>query len=253
VNNSSDDNQQRLYKDLSWLWPIVSPSEDYVGETDYYSTIINKHAGIEVKSVLNLGCGGGHHDYTLKKHFSVTGIDTSESMLKLARDLNPEVSYIKGDMRNLHIDGVFDAVTIFDSINSMLTENDLAAVFTTAYIYLKPGGVMLTMAEMTKDNFHQNRMFHSTHEKDDIEITLIENYFDSNPGDSICEMTLVFLIRQGGRLRIENDRHLVGLFRQRAWLDTLVKTGFDVLEEQYKPAGSELPPFPLFICVKPVM
>ena len=253
MKSSSEDNQQRLYKDLSWLWPIVSPPEDYVVETEYYTSIINKHAGIEVKSVLSLGCGGGHHDYTLKKHFNVTGIDTSESMLKLAVNLNPEVSYIQGDMRNLQIEGLFDAVTIFDSINSMLTENDLAAVFTTAYIYLKPGGVMLTMAEMTKDNFHQNKMLCTTHVKDDIEITFIENYFDSNPGDTICEMTLVFLIRQGGRLKIENDRHLVGLFRHRAWLDTLGKAGFDVLEEQYKPVGSELDPFPLFICKKPVM
>ena len=60
-------------------------------------------------------------------------------MLTLARKLNPEVDYHQGDMRNLRMDGVFDAVTIFDSINSMLTENDLAAAFTTAYIYLKPG------------------------------------------------------------------------------------------------------------------
>ena len=252
MNSSSEDNQQRLYKDLSWLWPIVSPPEDYINETDYYSAVINKHAGIEVKSVLNLGCGGGHHDYTLKKHFTVTGIDTSESMLKLARNLNPEVSYIKGDMRNLQIEGVFDAVTVFDSINSMLTENDLAAVFTTAYIYLRPGGVMLTMVEMTKENFHQNRMLCSTHVKDDIEITFMENYFDSNPGDTICEMTLVFLIRQRGRLKIENDRHLIGLFRKRTWLDTLAKAGFDVLEEQYKPVDSEVDSFPLFICVKPV-
>jgi SAM-dependent methyltransferase len=253
LSSSSEDNQQRLYKDLSWLWPIVSPPEDYIGETDNYSAIINKYAGIEVKSVLNLGCGGGHHDYTLKKHFNITGIDTSESMLELARNLNPEVNYIHGDMRNLRIDGVFDAVTIFDSINSMLTENDLAAAFTTAYIYLKPGGVMLTMVEMTKENFHQNRMSCSTHVKDDIEVTFMENYFDSNPGDTICEMTLVFLIRQGGRLKIENDRHLIGLFRKRAWIDTLAKAGFNVLEEQYKPADLEMDSFPLFVCTKPVV
>ena len=113
-----EEKKERLYKDLSWLWPIVSPPEDYVLETDYFSKIIQEHAGIEVNSLLNLGCGGGHHDYTLKKYFDVTGIDTSESMLNLARGLNPEVSYYVGDMRNLRIDGMFDAVTIFDSINS---------------------------------------------------------------------------------------------------------------------------------------
>jgi SAM-dependent methyltransferase len=246
------EDQQRLYKDLSWIWPIVSPPDDYVRETDYFSNIIKEHAAINVHSVLDLGCGGGNHDYTLKQHFNVTGVDNSEAMLKLARSLNPEVDYHLGDMRNLQMEGIFDAVTIFDSINSMLTESDLAAAFTTAYIYLKPGGILLTMAETTKENFRQNRMFCSTHVKDDMDITFVQNYYDSNPADTIYEATFGFLIRQGGRLRIENDRHLFGIFRANVWHDLLKNTGFNVIEKELEPHHKEMEPFPLFICSKPV-
>lgn len=244
--------QQRLYKNLSWIWPIVNPPDDYVLETDYFSSLIREHAAIDVDSLLNLGCGGGHHDYTLKKYFNVTGIDNSEAMLALARSLNPEVDYYLGDMRSLRTEGVFDAVTIFDSINSMLTESDLAAAFTTAYIYLKPGGILLTMAETTKENFRQNRMFCSTHVKGDMDITFVQNYYDSNPADTIYEGTFVFLIRHGGRLRIENDRHFLGIFRANIWSELLRKTGFDVIEKEYEPLHEEMGPFPLFICTKPV-
>jgi SAM-dependent methyltransferase len=245
------EDQQRLYKDLSWIWPIVTPPDEYVRETEFFSSLIKEHSEIEVKSLLNLGCSGGNHDYTLKKYFNVTGVDNSEAMLALARNLNPEVVYHDGDMRNLRIEGLFDAVTIFNSINSLLSEGDLAAAFTTAYIYLKPGGILFTMAEITRENFKQNKMFSSTHVNGDTDVTFIENYYDSNPTDSIYEATFVFLVRQGGRLKIENDRHLLGIFRTNTWLDLLQKTGFSVNRKEYVSPDPEIEPFPLFICSKP--
>ena len=108
------------------------------------------------------------------------------------------------------------------------------------------------MAEVTRENFKQNRMFCSTHVKDDMDITFVENYHDSNPADSIYEATFVFLIRQGGRLKIENDRHLLGIFRSSVWIELLRKSGFNVTEQEFNPINSETEPFPLFICTKPV-
>ncbi|GAK57949.1 methyltransferase type 11 [Candidatus Vecturithrix granuli] len=84
---------QRLYHDLAWIWPIMSPPEEYVQETEWISRIIRQYAEIGVKTILHLGCGGGHIDLTLKKHFQVTGVDLSDEMLALARVLNPEVTY----------------------------------------------------------------------------------------------------------------------------------------------------------------
>ncbi len=82
-----------MYGDLAWLWPIISPPEDYAEETELFSRVIREHSRIEVKTLLHIGCGAGHNDHVFKKHFEVTGIDNSEEMLKLARELNPEVTY----------------------------------------------------------------------------------------------------------------------------------------------------------------
>jgi hypothetical protein len=133
----------------------------------------------------------------------------------------------------------------------MLTKDDLMAVFTTAFIYLKPGGVMLTLAEVTKENFHQNRMFCSTHIKDDINITFVQNYYDPDPGDTIYEATYAFFIRKGGRMRIENDRHLVGIFKKQVWVDLLTKAGFNIIEKQFTSSNTEMESIPMFICLKP--
>ena len=70
----------RLYNDLVWIWPIISPHEDYVEESNLFSTVIKEHSQIEVKTLLHLGCGGGHNDFTFKKYFKVTGIDLSKNI-----------------------------------------------------------------------------------------------------------------------------------------------------------------------------
>jgi predicted TPR repeat methyltransferase len=115
----SSNDQRRLYGDLAWTWPVISPPEDYVGEAETFCTAIREHAQVDVKTLLDLGCGGGHNDRTLKQHFEVTGVDVSEAMLSLARRLNPEVTYALGDMRTVRLGKTFDAVIVADSIDYM--------------------------------------------------------------------------------------------------------------------------------------
>jgi len=64
--------------------------------------------------------------------------------------LNPEVAYCIGDMRSVRLEKVFDAVMIADSIDYMLTSEDLRAAFETALVHLKPGGVFCTYVEVTR-------------------------------------------------------------------------------------------------------
>jgi hypothetical protein len=48
-----------LHKDLSWLWPIISPPESYGEEGDFFVGKIGELGG-KIKTILKLGCGGGH-------------------------------------------------------------------------------------------------------------------------------------------------------------------------------------------------
>jgi SAM-dependent methyltransferase len=241
-------NQCRLYEDLAWTWPIISPPEDYIEETEELCQAIRDSSQIEVKTLLNLGCGGGHNDYTLKKHFDVTGIDRSKSMLSLARQLNPEVVYLPGDMRTVRLEKTFDAVVITDAIAYMLTEDDLQATFRTAFVHLKSGGVFFTFAEVTREHFQQNKTDYSVHTQDDTEITFIENLFDPDPTDTTYQATFVYLIRRKGQpeVTIKTDCHLIGIFGLETWLGLLNEVGFKV--EQIELKGYN---FPTFVCLKP--
>ncbi|MBN2057762.1 MAG: class I SAM-dependent methyltransferase [Candidatus Saganbacteria bacterium] len=247
----TDKDQQRLYKDLAKYFQIITPPEDYLEEGEYFSQVIRNMCPIEAKTLLDLGCGGGNDDFALKKNFKITGIDVSTEMLELAKKLNPEVKYEKGDMRFFKSQERFDAVTIFDSINYMVSKDDLAAAFNTAYEHLKPGGVLVTVAEQTKESFRQNMTMMSSHSSGNIDVTFIENYYDPDPNDTAYEGTFIFLIRDKGKLRIETDRHVCGLFHLDEWFTLLEETGFKINKLDFNVSDPEARKMPLLICLKP--
>jgi SAM-dependent methyltransferase len=238
-------NQPRLYDDLALIWPIISPPEDYIEEAEEFHMLIKEHSLIETRSLLHLGCGGGHLDFTLKQFYRVTGVDQSEAMLNLAKALNPDQEYLQGDMRLLDLDRTFDAVIAADSIDYMLDPTDLRAAFVTAFNHLRPGGVFCTYAEETLSLFQQNKTRATTHTQGEITITTLENYFDPDSTDTTYEMTFVHLIRKEGDLSVEIDRHTAGLFSAAVWIEQLEEAGFNVKMVEYQDAG------PTFIGLKP--
>lgn len=235
--------QGRLYGDLSWTWPIISPPDQYIEEAEKAIELIRAHARIPVKTLLHLGCGGGHLDRTLKRHVDVLGIDVSEDMLVLARAMNPGIRYRVGDMRSLRLEEAFDAVAAFDSITYMLSVDDLRAACRTAYRHLKVGGVFLTYAEETAERFRSNRTRVTTSSEGDVTITFVEHAFDSDPSDTIFETDFVYLIRRSGQLTIETDRHEGGLFPLETWLRLLQDVGFETETVTGPPEEDAIPWF----------
>jgi SAM-dependent methyltransferase len=231
-----------MYADLAWLFPIITPVEHYVDEAAEFVQAIQRHAQRPVRTLLNLGTGGGHND-----HFQVTGLDLSEPMLALAQQLNPDVDYLVGDMRSADLQRRFDAVILADAASYLLSEADLRATFLNAFRHLEPGGVFCTYAEETLERFVQNDIYTSTHRAGEVEVALVENYYDPDPQDSVFEMTFLFLIRQQGQLRSEVDQHEVGLFPVETWRRLLAEVGFQVHEHIFADGDC-----PFFTCIKPL-
>ena len=219
----------RAYSDLAWTEQIIAPPDEYTEETELLVNAIKEHSVNEVKTLLHLGCGAGGNDYIFKRNHNVTGVDISEKMLEIARDLNPEAVYHHGDMRSIELDYFFDAVVGPESIDYMRTENDLYSAMMTAQKHLKPGGVFLVVANIV-ERFSRNNFVY-TGSLEDIEITLFENnYIPSYPGTTY-EATLVYLIRRKDKLQIYSDHHILGLFKLETWLDLLKTAGFDIVNQ----------------------
>lgn len=241
--------ENRLYADLAWIWPIWGSVEEYRPESEDAVKMIREFSRIEPTTILDITCGGGKNDFTLKKYFKVTGLDLSEAMLENAKKLNPECEYVKGDMRDFDLERQFDAVYINDGIAYITTEQDLGKVFLKAFKHLKPGGVMITIAEHFKGNFHENQTKVFESQSEEPKITYIENNYDPNPDDTTYETTFVYLIREQGKLRIENDFHTCGIFTLETWRKKLNEAGFEVHERNQVYEGES---YSVFICVKPL-
>jgi SAM-dependent methyltransferase len=246
----------RVYGDLAWAEPIISSLEEYGEETELLCKTIKKHSEIEARTLLHLGCGAGGHDYTFKKHFNVTGLDISEDMVEIAKKLNPEVTYLYGDMRKIRLTECFDAVAIPDSIGYMTTVQDLRNAILTAYTHLKPGGVLLIVTH-TREEFKENNFVY-TGSKGDVDITIFENNYILDSTRTTYEATFIYLIRRKGKLDIHTDCHIIGLFKLETWLDLLKEVGLEVqhmrLDHLYDRfiLGEGEYPLSIFVCSKPL-
>lgn len=226
--------EHRLYKDLAWTWPLMSPPSEYREEAERFWDFLRTTASGKVHEVLHLGCGGGHVDSQLKRFVRITGVDLSPSMLRLARRLNPEVTYRRGDMRSARLDRTFDGAIISDAIAYMQTPRDLARAFVTAFRHLRPGGAFVTYAEHTPDRFAQNWTETTRGARDDMDIVFVENRYDPDPRDTTFEVTFLYLIRRRGHLTVETDHHVLGLFPSATWRRALRSAGFVL-----RPAGRD--------------
>ncbi len=249
-------NKWRPYYDLAWTESIITSPDDYREQTESFAKIIKENSSIEVRTLLHLGCGAGIYDHTFKQHFKMTGIDLSENMLEVAAKLNPEITYLCGDMRNINLKERFDAVTIPDSIGHMTTVGDLRKAILTASRYLKPGGVLLIVAHISEE-FRENNFVY-TGAKGDVEITIFENNYIVKPARMTYEATVVYLIRRKGELEIQSDSCPIGLFPLATWLSLFEAAGLEVnqmkLEHSYDRyiLGEGKYLLRMFICSKPL-
>lgn len=93
-------------------------------------------------AVLDLCCGTGQLAAVLSdKGYTVTGVDGSAGMIEIARRNAPEVAFLVQDARALSLDGRFAAVfSTFDSLNHVMTLDDLEQVFRNVHAVLEAGG-----------------------------------------------------------------------------------------------------------------
>ena len=93
-------------------------------------------------AVLDLCCGTGQLAAVLAdKGYATTGLDGSEGMIEIARRNAPDVAFLVQDARSISLNLEFSAVfSTFDSLNHVMSLDDLERVFCNVYAVLEEGG-----------------------------------------------------------------------------------------------------------------
>ena len=91
--------------------------DDMIRNEDILSTIMTLGGIREGIDVLDVACGTGvlFPDYLNRKVASVTGIDISPEMAKIAASKFPEINVICGDVENTDFGKQFDAVMVYNA------------------------------------------------------------------------------------------------------------------------------------------
>lgn len=130
--------------------------------------------------VLDVGCGAAvpFIKFLVKYGFDVTGVDFSESMLRLARKNVPEANLIKQDATRLGLRiNSFDGLTSSECIIHIPREKH-SSLFRSFHGILKPQGIMLISMGYSEwegtDEFYGVNMFWS-HYSPEKSLQIIEN------------------------------------------------------------------------------
>ncbi len=218
----------KLYSELAEWWPLFSAPADYEAEAAVFRKLILENARMSVKTMLELGSGGGNNTLFLKKDFRMTLVDLSPEMLKVSEELNPDCEHLQGDMRSVRLNREFDAVFIHDAIMYMLSENDLQQAIESAYLHCRNGGVVLLAPDCTRENY-QPGTSKGGHDGDAGSVRYLEWNHAPDPNDTTCKMEFAIMIRKkGDATRVYHDTHTFGLFPRDTWISLLKDTGFTV-------------------------
>ena len=143
--------QDTAYTGFAFVYDLFMDNIPYDLWCDYLQKLLNRQ-GIFSGLVAELGCGTGMVTRRLReKGYDMIGIDSSEEMLAMAREKEEiddssrdSILYLQQDMRKIELYGTVAAfVSVCDSMNYLLKEEDLLAVFRLVNNYLDPGGVFI--------------------------------------------------------------------------------------------------------------
>jgi SAM-dependent methyltransferase len=216
----------RLYTELAGWWPLISPPSEYAGDA---AVIEREFATVTpgVRSVLDLGSGGGHVSRHLRHDRSVTLVDISADMLSVSRQLNPECRHVLGDMRTIRLGQLFDAVLVHDAVDYVTSQDDLALVIGTAAAHCRPGGIAVFAPDHTAETFRPGTGAGGGRDGSGRQASFTERMTDPDPADDWILAEYEFTLRDAdGTVTVVPEAHRLGSFRRATWLQLLAAAGF---------------------------
>lgn len=172
------------------------------GEWCEYLTGLLKEYGIDKGLVLDMGCGTGSLTERLSEAgYDMIGIDNSEEMLEIALDKKAEsgrdILYLLQDMREFELYGTVAAVvSICDSMNYILTYEDLVEVFKLVNNYLDPGGIFIF--DLNTEYKYRELLADSTIAENRDEGSFIwDNFYDEEEHLNEYDLTLFIKEKEG--------------------------------------------------------
>ena len=200
----------------------------------------------EKNLVVDLGCGTGTLTELLyQKGYDMIGIDNAEEMLNIAMEKRAEsgsrILYLLQDMRELELySTVGTVISVCDSVNYILEEEELLETFSLVNNYLYPGGIFIF--DFNTEYKYREIIGDSTIAENREDCSFIwENYYD--PDSCINEYDLtVFVQEEEDIFRKFTETHYQRGYTVEEMRALVEQAGMILLEMKDADTGSEVTP-----------
>lgn len=210
------------YTDFAYVYDTFMDETPYEEWCSFVKKMIEKYGvskpeksktllDSEKNLVLDLGCGTGTLTRLLAgEGYDMIGIDNSPDMLEIAMEKSAEkgqeILYLLQDMRQFELySTVGTVISVCDSLNYLLSEEDLLQTFRLVNNYLFPGGIFLF--DFNTVYKYEEVIGDTTIAENREECSFIwENYY--HPKEQINEYEItVFAQEQDGMYRKFTETH----------------------------------------------
>lgn len=234
------------YQDFAYVYDEFMDETPYDEWCERIDTLIKKYGvskpvrGVtdtlesEKNLVVDLGCGTGTLTEMLyEKGYDMIGVDNSESMLSVAMEKRAvsgsEILYLLQDMRELELySTVGSVVSVCDSVNYILDEEELLEVFKLVNNYLYPGGVFIF--DFNTDYKYREIIGDTVIAENRENCSFIwENYYDEEEAINEYDVT-IFVKEEEELFRRFTETHLQKGYTKDTIVGLLEKAGMRVLE-----------------------
>ncbi len=135
------DNQ--IFNKLAAYYDLIYKDKNYEQEANFIEQCFAKHS-FKPKKILEVGCGTGNYSKIFsKKGYDVTGVDSSEEMLTIARKKCP-CSFIRGDIKSVSLLEKFDCcLALFNVIGYVTDNSSITKTLTKIRSHLRRGALFI--------------------------------------------------------------------------------------------------------------
>lgn len=183
--------------------------------------------------VVDLGCGTGTLTQLLyRKGYDMIGVDNSGEMLNVAMEKREksgdEVLYLLQDMRELELySTVGTVISVCDSLNYILEEDELLDTFCLVNNYLYPGGIFIF--DFNTVYKYEQVIGDTTIAENREDCSFIwENYYHQDEEINEYDLT-IFVQEEGDRFRRFTETHYQKGYTVEQMLDLVEEAGMKVL------------------------
>lgn len=197
------------YTDFAYVYDTLMDETPYEKWCEQVTSILEKN-GIKKDLVLDLGCGTGTLTELLaQKGYDMIGIDLSGEMLERAMEKREKsglsILYLQQDMREFELYGTVKAiVSVCDSINYLLEDEDVIDTFKLVNNYLDPNGLFIF--DFNTVYKYRDVIGDATIAENREECSFIwENYYHEE--ERINEYEVTFFVKDGELFRRFEETH----------------------------------------------